>query len=149
MAISQHADMPTWECFDLISASTVGRLCFLDGDTPIAFPVSFKLHRAEDASFIVVRTGTTSLMAKYVGPASFEVDDIDALSRSAWSVVLRGSMRASHANDGLPVPDPWIVDGRHAWLLLEIAAVSGRRFVAKDATDGFSVEWQFEAVPNQ
>jgi hypothetical protein len=81
-----------------------------------------------------------------VGPASFEVDDIDVSSRSAWSVVLRGSIRASHANDHLPVPDPWRVDGRHAWLLLEIAAVSGRRFVAKQATDGFSVEWQFEAT---
>lgn len=138
--------MPTWECYDLVGASSVGRLCFLDGDTPIAFPVSFKLHRADDASYIVMRTGPTSLMAKYVGPASFEVDDIDVSSRLAWSVVLRGSIHASHANDHLPVPDPWIVDGHHAWLLLEIAAVSGRRFVAKDATDGFSVEWQVEAT---
>jgi hypothetical protein len=146
MAVSQHADMPTWECFDLIGASTVGRLCFLDGDTPIAFPLSFKLHRADDVSYIVVRTGRTSLIAKHVGPASFEVDDIDLRSRSAWSVVLRGSLRASHTNDHLPVPDPWIVDGRHAWLLLEIASVSGRRFVASDAADGFSVEWQFEEM---
>jgi hypothetical protein len=34
-------------------------------------------------------------------------------------------------------------------LVLEITAVSGRRFVAKDVTGGFSVEWQFEAVLNQ
>ena len=146
MGTAQHADMPTWECYDLVGASSVGRLCFLDGDTPIALPVSFKLHRADDASYIVVRTGPTSLMAKYVGPASFEVDDIDVGSRTAWSVVLRGTVRASHANDQLPKPDPWIVDGRHAWLLLEISALSGRRFVARDAADGFSVEWQFAAT---
>jgi len=143
---AQRAEMPTWECYDLVGAGSVGRLCFMDGDTPIAFPVSYKLHRADDASYIVVRTGPTSLMSKYVGRASFEVDQIDLRSRSAWSVVLRGSVRASHARDQLPIPDPWIVDGNHAWLLLEITAVSGRRFVARTADDGFSVEWQFEAT---
>jgi hypothetical protein len=146
MTVTQRADIPTWECYDLVGAGSVGRLCFLDGDTPIAFPVSYKLHRADDASYIVVRTGRTSLMAKYEGRASFEVDDIDLRSRSAWSVVLRGSLRASHASDQLPIPDPWVVEGHHTWLLLEIAAVSGRRFVARDTTDGFSVEWQFEAM---
>ena len=146
MTVTQRADMPTWECYDLIGACSVGRLCFLDGDTPIALPVSFKLHRAADASYIVVRTGRSSLISRCVGPASFEVDDIDVGACSAWSVLLRGSVRASHANDQLPMPDPWIVDGRHAWLLLEITAVSGRRFVARDATDGFSVEWQFAAM---
>jgi Pyridoxamine 5'-phosphate oxidase len=146
MSDAQRADLPTWECYDLVNARAVGRLCFLDGGTPIAYPVSFKLHRSDAGSFIVIRTGPGSLMAKYVGPASFEVDDIDVETRSAWSVLLRGAVRPSHHTDHLPIPDPWIADGQQVWLLLEVATVSGRRFVAKDATDGFSVEWNLETT---
>jgi uncharacterized protein len=146
MTVPQRADLPTWECYDLVDAASVGRLCFLDGETPIAYPVSYKLHRTDEASYIVIRTGPGSLMAKYAGPASFEVDDIDVALRSAWSVLFRGAVRPSYESDPLPVPIPWIVDGRHVWLLLKISTVSGRRFVASEATDGFSVEWQLDEI---
>lgn len=144
MSVPQRADLLTWECYDLAKASAVGRLCFLDGDTPIVFPVSFKLHRDDDSSFIVIRTGPASLMARYAGPASFEVDHIDVPSRSAWSVLFRGLVRPSHETDNLPVPEPWIVEGHHVWLVLEIATTSGRRFVGREADDGYSVEWELE-----
>lgn len=141
MSDAHRADLPTWECYELVEARSVGRLCFLDGDTPIAFPVSYRLHRADGMVWIVVRTGPASLMAKCEGPASFEVDEIDVASRTAWSVLLRGRVRRSHETADLPKPDPWIADGRHAWLLMEVATVSGRRFVARATGDGFSVEW--------
>ncbi len=138
-----RADLPTWECYELVESRSVGRLCFVDGDTPIAYPVSYKLHRVDGAAHIVVRTGPASLMARYAGPASFEVDKIDVESRVAWSVLMRGAVRHIHETDRLPVPDPWIADGRHVWLMLEVASVSGRRFVAR-ADDGFSVEWELD-----
>lgn len=147
MTDPHRADMPTWECLDLVGASSVGRLCFLDGDTPIAYPVSFKLHRDDAASFVVVRTGPGSLLANYTGPASFEVDEIDVEARTAWSVLLRGHLRRSHEPEDLPVPEPWIADGRHVWLLLGITTVSGRRFVARASNDGFSVEWDLYGGP--
>lgn len=147
MADQQRADLPTWECLDLINASSVGRLCFLDGDMPIAYPVSFKLHRGDTSSFIVMRTAIRSLMAKYSGPASFEVDEIDVAGRKAWSVIIRGVVRHSHEPGDLPAPDPWIADGRHLWLLLEIGTVSGRRFVANSSNQGFSVEWDLDGGP--
>ena len=56
MSDPHRADIPTWECLDLVGASSIGRLCFLDGDTPMAYPVSFKLHRDDAASSLVVRT---------------------------------------------------------------------------------------------
>jgi nitroimidazol reductase NimA-like FMN-containing flavoprotein (pyridoxamine 5'-phosphate oxidase superfamily) len=142
-----RADMPTWECLDLVGASSFGRLCFIDGDTPLAYPVSFRLHRDDAASWIVIRTGPGSLLANYRGRASFEVDQIDAEERTAWSVLLRGTLRRSHAPGDLPVPEPWIADGEHVWLLLEITTVTGRRFVARDSTDGFSVEWDLYRGP--
>ena len=142
----QRAALPTWECYDLVSACSVGRMCFLDGDTPIVYPVSFKLHRTDGASFIVVRTGSDSLMAKHNGPASFEVDNIDVDSRSAWSVLFRGVVRRSHETADLPIPDPWVSDDRHVWLLMEISTISGRRFVAKQGPEGYAVEWELDAT---
>jgi uncharacterized protein len=146
MTEPQRADLPTWECYDLVNECSVGRLCFLDGDTPIAYPVSFKLHRGDAGSVVVVRTGPGSLMARYAGPASFEVDNIDVDSHAAWSVLIRGSVRRSLDTAHLPIPDPWIADGRHAWLLLDVATVSGRRFVGRDVGDGYSVEWALDAT---
>lgn len=146
MSDPQRADLPTWECYELIGACSVGRLCFLDGDTPIAYPVSFKLHNTDSARYIVIRTGPGSLMAAHSGPASFEVDEIDAEARTAWSVLIRGTARRSHETSDLPEPDPWIADGRHVWMVLEIATVSGRRFVARDTTGGFAVEWALDAT---
>jgi uncharacterized protein len=139
---THRADLPTWECYDLANTCSVGRLSFLDGDTPIAYPVSFKLHRTNDGSFLVIRTSADSLLAKYTGPSSFAVDDIDVESRTAWSVLFHGVLRQSHDSTNLPVPDPWIAEGRHVWLLLEIAAVTGRRFVARPSSEGYSVEWE-------
>lgn len=147
MSDAHRADMPTWECLDLVGACSVGRLCFLDGGTPIAFPVSFKLHRGDAASSIVIRTGPDSLVANYTGPASFEVDEIDVVARTAWSVLMRGSVHRSHEPRELPVPEPWIADGRHVWLVLDVTTVSGRRFVARDTNDGFAVEWDLDGGP--
>jgi nitroimidazol reductase NimA-like FMN-containing flavoprotein (pyridoxamine 5'-phosphate oxidase superfamily) len=144
---AQRADIPTWECLDLIGAASVGRLCFIDGDTPIAYPVSFKLHRHEGVAVIVVRVAPQSLVSKYAGPASFEVDEIDTEARRAWSVIVRGVVRRSHDAAGLPVPEPWISDSRHVWLLLEVGTVTGRRFVARGGNDVFSVEWDLYRGP--
>lgn len=147
MAEAHRAELPTWQCYDLIRTHSVGRLCFLDGDTPIAYPISFKLHRGTSGSCIIVRTHPASLLAKLTGPASLEVDEIDAEERTAWSVLIRGTLRPLHETSHLPVPEPWIADGHHVWLGLEITAVSGRRFIARDTTDGFAVEWDLDGTP--
>jgi nitroimidazol reductase NimA-like FMN-containing flavoprotein (pyridoxamine 5'-phosphate oxidase superfamily) len=147
MAEPHRADIPTWECLDLVDACSVGRLCFMDGDTPIVYPVSFKLHRQEGIAHIVIRVGPHSLMAGYTGPASFEVDDIDVPARRAWSVLVRGTLKRSHEPGDVPVPEPWIADGRHVWLLLEVGTMTGRRFVARDGSEVFSVEWDLFRGP--
>jgi hypothetical protein len=105
------------------------------------------LHRSGHASYIIIRTALRSLMARYSGLASFEVDDIDVSARTAWSVLVRGTIRHTHEPEELPAPDPWIDDGRHLWLMLEIGSISGRRFVAHQAHDGFSVEWDLYGGP--
>ena len=140
----ERADLPTWECYDLVESCTVGRLCFLDGTTPITYPVSFTLHRTETGPQVLIRTGPGSLIAAYAGPASFELDEIDVDARVAWSVLLRGALHRVHDPSDLPVPEPWITGGQRVWMSLEVGTASGRRFVAKPSADDFAVEWEID-----
>jgi uncharacterized protein len=138
-----RADIPTWECYELVARCSVGRLCFMDGDTPIAYPVSFKLHQSEaGAHVVIIRTGAASLIAAHSGPASFEVDDIDVETRTAWSVLLRGATHRIHDPANLPTPEPWFGEGSRVWTQLDISSASGRRFVGTRSNDGFAVDWE-------
>jgi uncharacterized protein len=128
----------------LVAATSVGRLCFMDRALPIAHPVSFKLLRDDQSTRVVVRTSERSLIAAAAGPASFEVDDIDALSRAAWSVLLRGNLRRVHDPVDLPAPEPWITDGPHVSMVLDVVSISGRRFVAHPIDNTFVVEWALD-----
>jgi uncharacterized protein len=142
MTESGRADIPTWECYELVARCSVGRLCFMDGDTPIAYPVSFKLHQSEaGAHVVIIRTGAASLIAAHSGPASFEVDDIDIETRTAWSVLLRGTTHRIYDPANLPTPEPWFGEGIRVWTQLDVSSATGRRFVGTRGNDGFAVDW--------
>jgi nitroimidazol reductase NimA-like FMN-containing flavoprotein (pyridoxamine 5'-phosphate oxidase superfamily) len=138
-------EIPTWECYDLIGGRTVGRLCVIDHGYPLAFPINYRA--TGQPVQIVMRSSRHSIIARHTGPVSLEVDDIDEAARTAWSVILRGSLRHVSTAEQLPDPEPWVTEGRHQWIVMEVAAVSGRRFVARPGSDGFSVEWSLDAGP--
>jgi hypothetical protein len=140
----QRYDIPTWECYDLVAGCTIGRLCIIDHGYPLAFPVNFRLSGSGTERRIVVRTGPQTLLAAHEGPVSFEVDEIDQEQRTAWSVIIRGTLRKIGGPHQLPDPEPWISEGRHQWLVVDATAVSGRRFVARTTNDGYSVEWALD-----
>jgi nitroimidazol reductase NimA-like FMN-containing flavoprotein (pyridoxamine 5'-phosphate oxidase superfamily) len=75
------------ECWSLLDAAEVGRLAIIRGDTPLVTPVNF----AVDDGTIVFRTDPGS---KYhQGPrskVSFEIDGLDHVSQTGWSVVAVG-----------------------------------------------------------
>ena len=137
-----RTEMPTWQCYDLIRAVSVGRLCVVDHDTPLAFPVNFRLVETPNGPRVVVRTSPNTIVARHVGPMSFEVDEIDTVEQRAWSVIIRGRIQPVHGEHSLPDPGPWVTEGRDSWIVIEPTAVSGRRFVAVTSADGFSVEWE-------
>jgi nitroimidazol reductase NimA-like FMN-containing flavoprotein (pyridoxamine 5'-phosphate oxidase superfamily) len=76
------------DCMALIRGVPVGRVVFSDRALPVVVPVNF----AVDGHDVVIRTARRSRLA--VGTpgnvVAFEVDEIDAATRSGWSVVLTG-----------------------------------------------------------
>ena len=138
------SEVPSWEATTLLRSTSVGRLCVIDHGTPLALPVNFRLTD-EAAPRIVIRTSPSGLLAAYQGPASFEADEVDEEGHHAWSVIARGELRHAYGDPTLPDPQPWLGDGRLLWLVLEVTALSARRFAAVGhADDDFAVEWSVE-----
>ena len=135
-------ELPHHECVDLANRQTVGRLCIVDHGYPLAFPVNYRLTRADDVVNIVMRVSPRAAIGAYHGPASFEVDRIDLDRGNAWSVIVRGQLRNSTDTDRLPETFPMVPEGRYQWKVLEVAAISGRRFSGTVDTGCFSVDWQ-------
>ncbi len=140
---AHRSEIQAWECLALVRHHQIGRLCIIDHGVPLTFPVNFKLTGNDQEGQIVIRTAPHTLIGQYEGPSSFEVDQIDVVQRQAWSVILRGKLRRIAGAHELPDPEPWLGDNRHQWVVLDVAAISGRRFVGVPAPDGFTVEWQF------
>jgi nitroimidazol reductase NimA-like FMN-containing flavoprotein (pyridoxamine 5'-phosphate oxidase superfamily) len=118
------------ECLHLLDGATVGRVAVTSAALPTVLPVNFRL--AGDR--IVFRTGRGTKLAAATRNAvvAFEVDDIDPIDHTGWSVVVTGVARPVvdpddlAALDGLGIPR-WAPsrDGHMVEVSLEL--VSGRR----------------------
>jgi nitroimidazol reductase NimA-like FMN-containing flavoprotein (pyridoxamine 5'-phosphate oxidase superfamily) len=135
-------EVPQWECLELLKSETVGRLCVVEHDYPLAFPINYRVVGTAEATRVVYRTAPRAAVGRYEGPASLEIDQIDPRGLDAWSVIVRGTLRGVRDNEVLPDTRPLVSDGRDQWMSLNVCAISGRRFTSVPANDGFSVEWQ-------
>lgn len=124
------------ECLRLVAASTLGRLALSSGALPLILPVNFLLDRDR----IIVRTSPGSKLDAAVANAvvAFEVDDIDALSHSGWSVSITGLARevtdpadVAHIA-ALPLAHWSHADGHVIAISTDL--VSGRRLLAAGQT---------------
>lgn len=73
----------------LVASLSVGRIAVAaPGEAPLVVPVTYVV----DEGTVVFRTGATTEVARLLGnPVSFQVDVIDSLHRSGWSVLIRGT----------------------------------------------------------
>src|SRR5262245_61006981 len=110
------ADLGPWECFDFLDSHGVGRVCIVDDDGPLALPTNYRIIGTDASPYIVIRTSADSSVGRYTGPATLEVDEIDEESRTARSVLARGTLRAVRGPHDLPNPQPWITDDRDRWM---------------------------------
>ncbi|WP_214110454.1 pyridoxamine 5'-phosphate oxidase family protein [Acrocarpospora catenulata] len=79
------------ECLRLLAVTPIGRIVFTDRALPAVQPVNYLL----DGETIVIRTAGGSRLAAATREAivAFEVDDIDPVTRTGWSVTVLGLAR--------------------------------------------------------
>jgi uncharacterized protein len=120
-------------CLDLLSTVPVGRLGLSINALPVVLPVNFAFDRPVDR--IVLRTTEGGKLRAALSGAivAFEVDHIDPVSHTGWSVLVRGSSHVlSDAEElerarRLPLR-PWAVDDAgDYWVAITTDLVSGRR----------------------
>lgn len=114
------------ECVHLLSVMSIGRVAVAVEDLPpLVVPVNYVL----DGEAIVFRTGAGSkLRAMREAPVSFQVDLIDPVHRSGWSVLVRGI--ASQVTDREVehlIVDTWAPGDQHHWIRVLPFAITGRR----------------------
>ena len=120
------------ECLQLLARASLGRIGITSGALPTVLPVNFRL--VDDQILFRTARGTKLDAATENAVVAFEVDDMDPLAHTGWSVVVTGVARELQAaeRDALrSVPlARWAPDTDGRVVAISTDLVSGRRIVA-------------------
>lgn len=118
-------------CWELLWATSVGRLAIDVCGQPDIFPINY----AVDGGTLVFRTRAgTKLAGVVLGQyVALEIDGVDPITRTAWSVVVKGTARevtsvAERAAAELLPLTPWVTELTPEFVRIEPELVTGRRF---------------------
>ena len=126
------------ECLALLGTRPVGRLAFTRQALPDVIPVNYVLH----GSTVLIRLQSGSTVARSVRDAvvAFEVDDLDPVARSGWSVTLVGQARAVEPDDALHEAlgrfESWLAEPRDLLVAIGTDRITGRRLGRLGRTGG-------------
>jgi nitroimidazol reductase NimA-like FMN-containing flavoprotein (pyridoxamine 5'-phosphate oxidase superfamily) len=118
------------ECLRLLATQSLGRLGITMEALPVILPVNFRL--VGDRIVFRTRTGTKLEAATRNAVVAFEVDDMEPISHTGWSVLVTGVTRrvedpadlAALAAAGIP---RWAPSGGEHVVEVPLTRVSGRR----------------------
>lgn len=121
--------MAEGECWDQLSAKTLGRLVTSSDSKPDIFPVNFVVQRRT----IVIRTAAgTKLAAVSRNPwVAFEADDHDVVC--GWSIVVHGRAAVLDSPADIALAEkaqvlPWTATAKQRFIRIEPMEIVGRRF---------------------
>lgn len=117
-------------CWELVAASTVGRLGWVADSRVLVLPVNYVV----DAGTIVIRTapdGELSRIEDAAAELAFEVDHHDRVTGSGWSVLMGGTLTPMSEDEaaavsGLDRVVPWAGGDRSLHLRFTPRTLSGR-----------------------
>ena len=126
------------EAVALLAGAGVGRLVFTVRALPEVFPVNFRVF--EDSVVVRVAGGSGAGVGAVDTVVAFEVDEIDVVSRTGWSVTVVG--HSSEILDGgvrervlaLPLV-PWAGGVRDRLIRIPLDRVTGRRLIAAETAE--------------
>ena len=119
-------------CLRLLATATLGRVGVSSGALPSVLPVNFRF----DGRQILIRTGVGTKLDAAVQNAvvAFEVDEIDPVAHTGWSVLVTGVARELTDSGELtraqvPPLARWAPGGEDRVVAISTELVSGRRIV--------------------
>ena len=123
------------ECLRLLASNEIGRVVIVEGGGPLIFPVNYAL----DGDEVVFRTAEGAKLQRGPGrTACFEVDEIDRLSHTGWSVVVVGRLEEVTAFDGPRYErlaklriEPWAPGPKPHVLRLIPSRITGRKITQR------------------
>ena len=122
------------QCWSFLARKRVGRLAVSIENRPDIFPVNYRI----DDETIIVRTAPgLKLAAATLGRGiAFEVDSLDELNHTGWSVVIHGTASELQQLDELLAAErlliePWARGIKNRYLRIAPQRVTGRRIPAK------------------
>ncbi len=120
------------DCVALLTGAQVGRAVFTERALPAVVPVNFIVQ--DDAVVMCTAADTRLAAAASRGVLAFQVDDIDPITRSGWSVVVVGVAELvdspeEQARIHLRL-QPWAPGRNEVFIRLPLKVVTGRRISA-------------------
>jgi nitroimidazol reductase NimA-like FMN-containing flavoprotein (pyridoxamine 5'-phosphate oxidase superfamily) len=120
------------EALALMAVECVGRIVYVArAGVPDVVPVNYRL--IDEAIFISSGPGPKLQAADRHDLVAFEVDDIDDVLSTGWSVVAHGTARRVSQQERLLLeqrgqsPTPWAAGPRHDVIRIDITRIAGRR----------------------
>ena len=119
------------DCLGLLRSSRVGRIALVVDEFPVVLPVNYRLVETSGRTWIALRTRPGNIIERAPVQAAFEIDGIDPAHQQGWSVLVRGTLHhvdpdAAEFRERFD-PEPWLVEERDAWLVVDPFAITGRR----------------------
>ena len=119
------------ECLDLLATASVGRVGLLVDGLPEILPVNYAL----DGETVLFRTAEgTVLTQASMEVVAFEVDRIDEIDQSGWSVLVQGVAHdigdaIDHTSERLRrlTLVTWAPGTRQRWVRISPGKITGRR----------------------
>ncbi|GHI69988.1 helix-turn-helix domain-containing protein [Streptomyces nojiriensis] len=120
------------ECRRLLNTHGVGRIGVFTSEGPAVLPVNYLIAGTD----IAFRTSAEAVTAAAAGTeAAFEIDNIDDVTATGWSVLAVGELAAVtdppelHRLGTTARSQPWAGGPRDHWMKLTPARITGRRVV--------------------
>lgn len=124
------------ECLRLLGTAVVGRVVVLTpGHTPVIRPVNYVFDERSQSIVFRCAHGTKLISLLAAARAWFEVDEIDPVGRTGWSVIIAGvtepvTERPEVARLERLALHSWVTGPGAHWMRVRARVVSGRRITA-------------------
>jgi nitroimidazol reductase NimA-like FMN-containing flavoprotein (pyridoxamine 5'-phosphate oxidase superfamily) len=117
------------QCLALLGQHQVGRIAWQAVDAQQILPITYTVFEGR----VYFRTSAYSILSDLLLPTvvALEVDELDPMTRTGWSVVVHGRTQAVAEPDGVTRrwaidPLPWAPGGRHLFVEITPTEVTGR-----------------------